>query len=494
MTEILHSAINPGTLEAIKKELATYDVISTEVPDADFLRLIKKKDKEYSIVILGNTIMNPFRVAQAVHQRDKLVSILIISSVKNLENLKHGMRFTPFIGNAVMCIADQSESEIARTVLELVKKTQQRRNYRLLKAGSHDFFGDKPHLDVIKREFLNKYLEFAPIGTILLDHNKIVAINEYATHIFGEDEKALLNRNFIELFSPELREQLEDHIQNELAAKQFEKHNGHVQHLEIRVAGIPQGYKLLICSDITDTVNARSKIEDQLLSLKKINRDLETFVYTASHDLKAPITNVEGLVGLLQDLCREEHVNREEIHSIIDMISRSIKRFNLTINDLADITRIENVIPSDLQIIEISEVVENIKLSIGEDIKSAGALIINECDSKILFSKKNFNSLLYNLISNAIRYRHPDRTPEIYICSTQKNGDIIISVKDNGLGIPEEKKDAIFNMFYRLHTQIEGSGMGLFIVKRIVENAGGKIELISELNEGSEFRIYLSKD
>ena len=94
-------------------------------------------------------------------------------------------------------------------------------------------------------------------------------------------------------------------------------------------------------------------------------------------------------------------------------------------------------------------------------------------------------------MSNAIKYKAPDRVPEILIKTEKLNDHILLSVKDNGRGIAEDKQEIIFSRYTRLTDDVEGTGVGLFIVKRMVEDGGGKIEVESSLGEGSTFKVYL---
>jgi signal transduction histidine kinase len=107
------------------------------------------------------------------------------------------------------------------------------------------------------------------------------------------------------------------------------------------------------------------------------------------------------------------------------------------------------------------------------------------------FPRKNIRSILQNLISNAIKYRSPDRDPIIKIRTEKINDYILLQISDNGMGIKEEDKFKVLEMYHRLHGNIEGTGVGLGIVGKIVNNNGGKIEIESELGKGSTFRIYL---
>jgi two-component system sensor histidine kinase/response regulator len=248
-------------------------------------------------------------------------------------------------------------------------------------------------------------------------------------------------------------------------------------------------YVLQINSELEERVKERTK------ELIKINNDLDNFIYTASHDLKAPISNIEGLMNTFYDSLSEESKSSEDVSEIRQMIEESIQRFKNTIIDLTEVAKAQSEIASDSSEVDIHEMLCEIKLSIKDLINEMGAQIIEDFSQlpKICFSKKNLRSIIYNLVSNAIKYSSPLRKPIIEISTSIENNFMVLIVKDNGLGIREEDKPKVFAMFKRLHTHVEGTGIGMSIVKKIVENNGGIIELTSEVGVGSEFKIYLKK-
>lgn len=226
--------------------------------------------------------------------------------------------------------------------------------------------------------------------------------------------------------------------------------------------------------------------------LGKINNDLDNFIYTASHDLKAPISNIEGLISALPETVSEETNGREEFHQIMQMVKHSINRFKNTIQDLTDISRVQRNISADKTNVDICEIIDDVKISLNQEIENSHALInidLDHCPS-IYYSKKNFKSIVYNLISNSLKYRSPERQPLINLKTIRTEDYIILSVEDNGLGVEPAKIDQMFGMFKRLHDHVEGTGIGLYIVKRIVENNGGKIEVESEVGKGTTFKVY----
>ncbi len=245
-------------------------------------------------------------------------------------------------------------------------------------------------------------------------------------------------------------------------------------------------------------INERKLIEENLRikneELSKINLDLDNFIYTASHDLKAPISNIEGLLLTINDTLDPELCKGEEITQLFEMMDKSILRFKKTIHDLTEITRAQKSSEEEKEYVEFERIFEDVITSINDLVNATQASFnLDFSVPSIKFSRKSMRSIFYNLISNALKYRHPERKPVIDVKTVQEEDWIVLTVKDNGLGISEANKEKVFSMFKRLHAHVEGSGVGLYIVKRIVTNAGGRIELESKVDEGTTFRIFFKR-
>ena len=246
----------------------------------------------------------------------------------------------------------------------------------------------------------------------------------------------------------------------------------------------------------SEVVERTKELVNKNDELNKINNDLDSFIYTASHDLRAPISNIEGLFTALSDKLETQLLNDEETGKIYLLISQSLKRLKETISDLTEIAKIQKNINATIEAINIKRVIEDVKETIAPLIKETGAEITVELNnvSTIKFSKANFKSVLYNLISNAIKYHSPDRKAHVSVSGKLVEGYFLLEVKDNGLGIPRQHQEKLFRMFKRFHVHVEGTGIGLYIVKRIIDNAGGKIEVESEESVGTTFRVYFKVD
>lgn len=248
-------------------------------------------------------------------------------------------------------------------------------------------------------------------------------------------------------------------------------------------------------------INDKKLLEEQLThsnqKLININHDLENFIYTASHDLKAPINNIDGLLASVKDELGSDCNIKLEESGLLEMLNTSIQKFKDNLYDLTSLGKSQNGIAEEIKSrVDFKEVLEQVKFDLQDTIDNAHAMIYDFLTeaSFINFSRKNLRSILFNLLSNAIKYASPDRKPEIiFRTSKVRENLILLEVEDNGLGISPNDQEKVFSMYERIHKHIEGSGVGLNIVKRIVENNGGRIELESQEGKGSKFKIYFKE-
>jgi PAS domain S-box-containing protein len=343
------------------------------------------------------------------------------------------------------------------------------------------------------------------------NQEKYQFVNKQYCKWFGDDAQILFKGKLIaEVLGEFNYVQIKKHIDSALngVAAEFEtvvsdkwgmKHNAMVKYIpDISEDGNVRGFFSLVM-DITELKKSQEdlKIINIELNFKNteltaINNDLDNFIYTASHDLKAPISNIEGLLNTMKDIVESDKFQKSHLLPIASMMEHSVNRFKTTIKDLSEITKVQKNVGEEIEKVYFEDIFEEVKATIAELIKGSGSKIITEftLQDGIYFSKKNMRSILYNLTSNAIKYRSSERPSEIFIKTEVIDNQVLLSVKDNGLGLPAKNQDKIFKMFKRLHDHVEGTGVGLYIVKRIVDNAGGRIEVESLEGEYSIFKIY----
>jgi two-component system CheB/CheR fusion protein len=239
-------------------------------------------------------------------------------------------------------------------------------------------------------------------------------------------------------------------------------------------------------NDISELKAAQLDLDQKNASLTRINSDLDNFVYTASHDLLAPLANIETSIGVMNLI----KVADPGMLKFLAIINSSVKKFRTLIKDISVIARLEGDM-LNMEMVDMEDIIRNIEWSLENRIKSSGAVITQNLEVKeILFSKKNLRSILFNLVSNGIKFNDSE-VPMIHIDIAKNKEHIMLSVQDNGKGIAKNEMDIIFDMYGRLHKEVDGQGIGLYLAKKIIDAASGNITVESELGKGSKFIIYL---
>lgn len=162
------------------------------------------------------------------------------------------------------------------------------------------------------------------------------------------------------------------------------------------------------------------------------------------------------------------------------------------IEELSEFSKIGGQDEESTAAVKLEDIVDDVKLILNEKIVSEQVKInLDIKEAKLAVLRKNLRSVIFNLLSNAIKYRSPHRNPEVHVKSFKVDGYIHISVKDNGVGIAPEKLNMLFKPYWRLQKKVEGTGIGLYLVKKIIESEGGEISVNSKEGEGTEFIVRL---
>lgn len=240
--------------------------------------------------------------------------------------------------------------------------------------------------------------------------------------------------------------------------------------------------------DINDKNKAFRQIEEQNVLLEKTNEELDRFVYSTSHDLKAPLSSILGLIQLARMTDAPDELG--EYHNMMEKRIHTLNGFITDIIDYSRNTRLaidtENVYLKPL----IEEVVEGLQYY--EHSQSIDIQILIPDDISIDTDRGRLKIVLNNLIANAIKYHDMDKAnPHILVSWEMKEQTAVIKIEDNGTGIEDELQDKIFNMFFRATQKSEGSGLGLYIAKEMTEKISGKIALESTYGEGTIFLLEL---
>jgi signal transduction histidine kinase len=235
-------------------------------------------------------------------------------------------------------------------------------------------------------------------------------------------------------------------------------------------------------------IRAQSYLKQKNKDLNEINHELDHFISSASHDLKSPINNIEGLMRLLR-LELGEGTQDE----LFEKMERSIGSLRKTVGGLMEVIKIDNTPLNDIEENTFESVLNEFIRDNQQLLEETGAKITTAfAVAKVTYSSVAIKSIIQNLLTNAIKYRSRERNCMIHLKTTLKQNSVIMEVRDNGIGMDLTKNGhKLFKMFTRLHDHVEGTGIGLYMIKRIVEKRGGEIRVESSPGAGTTFFITL---
>ncbi len=251
-----------------------------------------------------------------------------------------------------------------------------------------------------------------------------------------------------------------------------------------------QKNKLL--SQQTVLIKNNNLLKQKSSALRESNQELERFAHIASHDLKTPLINMISFSNLLEK--ELEGYPNEQAHRYLKFIKDGSNKLNTLIKDVLEYSKVSSQ-DANVEDVDLNQLIDFIQDSISEYIKSRnGKIIVKETLPIIKVYKTKMYFLFKSLIENGLKYNESE-IPLIEISHKINSNQVVIEVKDNGIGIPNKYKDRIFEMFSRLHnnSQYEGSGIGLAMCKKIVDGLSGNISLESQIGKGTSYYIALDK-
>lgn len=251
---------------------------------------------------------------------------------------------------------------------------------------------------------------------------------------------------------------------------------------------------------LASTINSLSEsVQGQVQALteernkkEKLLETLKDFIANASHELKTPITIISGFSEMLQE---HKNIPSEQLEEIAGRIHRNCQRMNVLVKDLLILADVEDLPLHQFEQIDLEKLVQKVAANITEYSQNHHLTIVNRSHKKILFEGASdlIEMALYNLIQNAIRYSKPPA--QVTVTLDQKDNWVEIEVQDQGIGIPKEDLERIFERFYRVDKarsqKLGGSGLGLAIVDTIIKKHKGKMAVQSEFGKGSQFTMFL---
>lgn len=345
--------------------------------------------------------------------------------------------------------------------------------------------------------------ENAHAGIFITSEYRIVYANPTASKITGYAYDELLSMSLLELFhKDEQRDarkngKLLDEGKKSLSRTQRKivSKNGETRYIDIASNLIDYNGKkslISIAIDITDNKKSEEEKSQLIQQLTTQNTDLEQFSYITSHNLRSPVAGIQGLVSIIDWDALGGEFNSE----ILERIKGATNRLDDTIKELNEIISVRKKSSELKRVINIEALIQETQLkhqSLFEDSKARLSIKIDGFEN--MYATKGYmESIFSNLIVNAIKYRRVDCDPVIKVSSKITRTNATIEIQDNGTGIDLSKfKDKVFKFKQRFHRNIEGSGIGLYLVKTQVEALGGKVSIESKVGEGTTFTLTFPK-
>ena len=240
--------------------------------------------------------------------------------------------------------------------------------------------------------------------------------------------------------------------------------------------------------DITEEKKQEKEKEQLIRELTQNNKDLKQFSYITSHNLRAPLSNLTGLLNLIEDI----PIENQELKEILSGFNKSTHLLNDTINDLVKVIIIKDNPSIKKEEVLIKEIFENVFSQLNFQIELYRPIIkLNfEKVSIININKAYIESILLNLLTNSIKYKSENRKLKITVTTDQIDDTVVLIFKDNGIGIDlARNRDKVFGLYQRFHNYPDSKGLGLYLVKSQVETMGGTIDIESEVNKGTTFTL-----
>jgi len=420
------------------------------------------------------------------HHRQNLQ--LADNEVNTLEyRIKHKNGHWVWLLNKDIVFNRDEEGNVTQVLGVVEDTTEQKQMYESLKLNEALF----------RQLFQN-----APVGIVRVDENySVQSCNDGFSEIFKYDKNEVEGNKINNLIVPE-------DYQEEATAISTNTMDGQTRHVEsvrmdqagnlipVLIYGVPvflEGKPISIFGiyvDISERKQAEEDLKMHSNELLRSNAELEQFAYVTSHNLRAPVVNIKSLVELFNTSDLKDDNNKY----VFNKITKSVDQLNETLNDLVDIVAQKKEVSQPKEKIEFEKLFNKAKDYSENQLNEANAIVKADFSKapEIYYLKSFMESILHNLLSNAIKYRSPERQSYIIFETVRSYGYVCLTVTDNGLGIDlKQHKDQVFNLYKRFHLNKSGKGMGLYLIKSQVESLGGKVEIDSQVDQGTTFYLYL---
>ncbi len=349
-------------------------------------------------------------------------------------------------------------------------------------------------------ESLQGAFENSRVGMALVSKDGVfMQVNESLCTSLGYTQEDLMKLTFQEITHPDdlqtdlnlLNEVIDGERDTYQIEKRYFRKDGQIAYVFLTVTGVKDidgnlSHFISQIVDITSRIEAEKKLKNLFDLTSKQNESLLNFAHIVSHNLRSHSANLT----MITDLLLSDKISEDEQHHAKGMLQTATSGLDETIQHLNEVVQVQVASEEDLKELELEVILKKVLNDIDALIPQEDSNISIDFDTRLKVKGVNayVESVLLNLITNAIKYRHPDRPIELSIRGAENNGKVILSFTDNGLGIDLDKYGhKIFGMYKTFHRNKDAKGIGLFITKNQMEAMGGSIRVNSSVDQGSEF-------
>jgi PAS domain S-box-containing protein len=339
---------------------------------------------------------------------------------------------------------------------------------------------------------LNTIFESITDALFVLDREwRFTFLNREVERLLQVEREQLLGRNLWSVFAQEVNGEFYQQYHRAVATGQavhFQAYFATLQlWLEVKAFPSEEGLSVYF-SDITQRHEAEAQQEQLTQDLYRHNQDLQQFTYLVSHNLRAPLANALGLARLLEAQSPQQRAPLKHLQTSLEQLDEVLREMNmvLAVRDKQEMGQAEPVV--------LTQVLEQVLHSQHEALEVAGGHVTVDLGDELRVhgNRAYLYSVLDNLLSNAIKYRSVARTLQItFAGGYQPDGQLLVTVTDNGMGFDLEKAGTdVFKLYKRFHVTPAGRGVGLYLVKAHLEAMGGHVEVQSQVEAGTQFRLF----
>lgn len=395
------------------------------------------------------------------------------------------------------------------------------------KLAAAQFLASQAPASALKdsEERMRAILQTAVEGIITIDERGLIeSLNPAAERLFGYSSPELIGKNVNLLMPSPYREQHDGYLENYRRTGRAriigvgrevvgQRKDGSVFPMDLSVGEVNLAGRRLFTGIVRD-ITVRKKQEEQLAAMAQTlaekNKELETIVYVASHDLRSPLVNIQGFSRELAHACQAvQEIVRQSTGSIprdaieplisrdvpeaIEYIMAGVRKIDALLSGFLRFSRLGRA-ALKLETIRMDALVQDVLRAMEFQIKQSGASVSVQPLPPCVGDWLQLTQVFSNLLENALKYRSPKRAPAIEITGAEQEAHVRYAIRDNGIGIPPEHQAKVFEIFHRLNPgQSEGEGLGLAIAQRSLERQNGKISVQSTPDEGSTFFVFLPR-